>query len=151
MSIRRDFPDLPPVWATGVLALQVAAALLLPWGRFASGGAAILGAVGCVAGLALILWAALWFRAKDTSIEPRDTPRALIVEGPFRLSRNPIYAGMALILIGAGLLLGSVPAILLALAFPPIVTRRFILEEEAALRRTFGPEAEEYLRGSRRW
>ena len=104
-----------------------------------------------VAGLALAVWAALWFRRKRTSIEPRDRPTALIVEGPFRIDRNPIYAGVALMLFGAGVVLGALSSVLLALAFPWIVTRRFILDEEAALREAFGAEAEAYIARTRRW
>ena len=150
MSIRRDFPDLPPVWAAGTLGLQWAATEWVPLvrlGRLADG----LGWVSVVAGLALAVWAALWFRRKRTTIEPRETPSTLIVEGPFRINRNPIYAGMALVLLGAGLVLGALSAVLLAIAFPIVVTRRFILGEEDALRAAFGEEADAYLARTRRW
>ena len=102
-------------------------------------------------GLALIGWAALWFRRKRTSIEPREVPRALIVEGPYRVNRNPIYAGMALILLGAGLVLGALSSVVLAFAFPFIITRRFVIGEEAALREAFGAEADAYIARTRRW
>ena len=151
MSIRRDFPDIPPVWAGGVLAVQWAAARWLPLLRFDAGWADALGWALVVAGLALAVWAALWFRRKRTSIEPRDRPTALIVEGPFRIDRNPIYAGMALMLIGAALVLGALSSVALAFAFPWIVTRRFVLGEEAALREAFGAEADAYIARTRRW
>ena len=150
MSIRRDFPDVPPIWALGVLAAQALAAWLLPLVETGPATRAI-GWAAVAGGLCLIAWAAAWFRRKDTSIELRDVPRALIVEGPYRLNRNPIYSGMALFLIGAGLAMGAWSAALLALAFPPIVTRRFILGEEAALRAAFGPAAERYVAATRRW
>ena len=151
MSIRRDFPDIPPVWAAGVLAVQWVAARWLPLLRFDAGWTGVLGWALVVVGIALAVWAALWFRRKRTSIEPRDRPTALIVEGPFRIDRNPIYAGMALVLIGAGLVLGALSSVALAFAFPWIATRRFILGEEDALRETFGAEAEAYIARTRRW
>ncbi len=151
MSIRRDFPDIPPVWAAGVLAAQVLTGEIMPLVRFGTDAATALGSLAVVAGLALIGWAGLWFRRKRTTIEPRGGPSALIVEGPFRINRNPIYAGMSLALLGAGLILGALSSALLAFAFPLIVTRRFILGEEAALREAFGPEAERYLSATRRW
>ncbi len=151
MSIRRDFPDLPPVWALATLAVQAIAAWGLPLvplvGPLVSTG----GWLAIFAGLGLIGWSAFWFRRKRTSIEPRETPARLIVEGPFRLNRNPIYTGMGLVLLGCGLLLGALSSVLLAFAFPLVVTRRFVRAEEAALRRAFGPAAEDYISGSRRW
>ena len=90
MSVR-DFPDIPPVWAAGCFAAQFALSLLPgPAPRAAPLGWALI-----AVGLVLIAWSAWWFWRKSTSIEPREVPRRLIVEGPFRLNRNPIYTGMA--------------------------------------------------------
>jgi protein-S-isoprenylcysteine O-methyltransferase Ste14 len=48
-----------------------------------------------------------WFWRKKTTIEPHHTPTALIVEGPYRLSRNPIYLALLALLAGYVLRLGS--------------------------------------------
>lgn len=151
MSIRRDFPDIPPVWALLTLASQAAAAWLLPVASFGHPLASAFGWIVVALGLGLIGWSVLWFWRKRTSIEPRDTPARLIVEGPFEINRNPIYTGMTLVLVGCGFLLGALSSILLAAVFPLVATRRFIRAEEEALRRAFGPEAETYIAGSRRW
>jgi protein-S-isoprenylcysteine O-methyltransferase Ste14 len=145
--VTRGFPDLPPVWAAGMAAAGWVLARTVPlaplpappgWGLVA-------------AGVALILWAAAWFRARRTTIEPHRTPTALIVEGPFRFNRNPIYTGMTLILLGWAFLLGAASALVPAAVFALLVTRRFIVGEEAALRLAFGPEAARYLAATRRW
>ena len=151
MSIRRDFPDIPPMWALGVLAVQWGLSRVLPVVRIDGAATTALGWALVAAGFGLALWAALWFRRKRTSIEPRDRPTALIVEGPFRARRNPIYTGMALVLIGAGLLLGALSSLVAAFAFPWIVTRRFVLGEEEALVAAFGEQARRYLARTRRW
>lgn len=151
MSIRRDFPDLPPVWWAGTLAAQTAAAWVVPLVNFGGLWADVLGGAAVILGLGLVVWSAVWFRRKRTSIEPREEPRALIVEGPYRLSRNPIYLGMAVGLFGTGFMLGSLSAIFLAALFPPVITHRFILGEEAALRAAFGLDAKRYLARTRRW
>ena len=145
----KKFPDLPPIWALAMAMLSwllagIFPVLLLPPLPLA---ATLVGA----GGLTLILWSAFWFRRKQTSIEPHHTPTALIVEGPYRLSRNPIYLGMALILAGLALWFGAVSSWLPVLAFPVIITRRFIDREEAALRAAFGSEAEDYLTRTGRW
>lgn len=143
------FPDLPPIWALGALGVSALLARVLPlvilprlvWPALLVG----------LAGVVLILWSALWFRRKATPIMPRETAKALIVEGPFRVNRNPIYTGMALILAGFALWFGALSAWLPVVAFPLIITRRFILGEEAGLRASFPGEAEAYLKATRRW
>ncbi|MBF9030147.1 isoprenylcysteine carboxylmethyltransferase family protein [Rhodobacterales bacterium HKCCE3408] len=114
----------------------------------------VLRAVGIVialAGVVLIGWSAYWFRRRRTKIEPHHDPLALIVEGPFRLSRNPIYLGMLAILTGQVLWLGALPGLLLPPLFFDILTRRFVLPEEARLRDGFGPAARRYMERTRRW
>ncbi|GAB1378554.1 methyltransferase family protein [Pararhodobacter aggregans] len=150
MSHLRGFPDLPPVWAFGVFLLQGLLARLLPLAGL-GGWAWPLGWVLLAAGLGLAGWAALWFWRKRTAIEPRRVPKALIVEGPYRLNRNPIYTGMALALLGTGFLWGTLSALLVVALFPPLITHRFIRAEEQALLDTFGAEAERYSAATRRW
>lgn len=143
----KGFPDLPPIWAMGAALAAWLLATYLPLWTFPAG----YGRFTIVAGLALIIWAAFWFRRKATPIEPHAAPRALIVEGPFRINRNPIYTGLILMVAGYAVGLGAVSALLPALAFPVILHRRFVLPEEARLRAAFGAEAEAYFRQTRRW
>ncbi|MCB8836542.1 isoprenylcysteine carboxylmethyltransferase family protein [Aurantimonas sp. VKM B-3413] len=151
MSIRRDFPDLPPVWALGTAVLEWLGARFLPLGSFWSPPAALAGIVLVIGGVALAGWAALWFRRKRTPIEPGETPRQLIVEGPYRFNRNPIYSGMALVLFGIALWLGAFSSFLLAAIFPIVIHIRFVRREEAMLREAFGEEAERFFARTRRW
>ena len=150
-AIRHRFPDLPPIWALGVALAAVAVGRLLPPGRFEAPLFRGLGILLILAGALLIGWAALWFRRKRTTIEPYSTPTRLIVEGPFRINRNPIYTGMALIVFGATFLWGGPPGLIFGMIFPLLITLRFILGEEAALRTAFGAEADSYFAQSRRW
>src|SRR5437764_409508 len=52
-------------------------------------------------------WVAVVFVRRKTTITPGEVSSDLVTDGPFRLSRNPIYLGMALILVAVALLLGS--------------------------------------------
>ncbi|MEM9012802.1 MAG: isoprenylcysteine carboxylmethyltransferase family protein [Pseudomonadota bacterium] len=144
-----DALDLPPVWTVlfGMIAFGLSS--ILPIWTFAFGPG--LGVGLMLAGVALIVWAAIWFRRMGTPIEPRNTPSALLVEGPYRLNRNPIYTGMTVVLIGWALILGTLSALILALLFPLIMTYRFVLGEEEGLRQTFGAKAEAYFARTRRW
>ena len=151
MSVLHDFPDLPPVWMLGHAVAAWALSDLAPLWRFAGAVPQTLGAVLVVGGASLAVWASVWFWRKRTTIEPREEPRALIVEGPFRINRNPIYTGMALMLLGWALWLGALSAVLVVLPFAWIIGRRFVAGEEAALREAFGAEAERYIGATRRW
>lgn len=58
---------------------------------------------------------------------------------------------MAIVVLGTALLFATLSAVLVAIAFPAIVDRRFVEREEAALRGAFGAEADRYFARTRRW
>jgi protein-S-isoprenylcysteine O-methyltransferase Ste14 len=150
-AVLKGFPDLPPVWLLLALVLVWVLGTYLPLVRLFGPVWQAAGILAAVSGFALIGWAALWFWRKRTTIEPHHDPSALIVEGPYRLSRNPIYLGLLAILAGAVLWQGALSPLPVPFAFAAILTRRFIEPEESALRRAFGAEAERYLGATRRW
>ncbi|TFL19677.1 methyltransferase family protein [Jannaschia formosa] len=145
----KGFPDLPPIWLLGA----VAASWLLGRGPGPSAGPVgeWVGGAAVVLGLGLILWAAIWFRRKRTPIMPHHDPDALIVEGPYRLSRNPIYLAMVVIAAGVALRQDSLLALLPVPALWWVLDRRFAAVEEARLQARFGAAAEPYLAQTRRW
>ena len=63
-------------------------------------------------GVYLILATPIWFKRKSTTIIPRRKPTTLIVDGPFKMSRNPMYLGMVMLSFGVGLSLGSIQAVI---------------------------------------
>lgn len=142
--------DWPPLWLALFLAVAwgISALLLMPvFGRFGDvlGGALVLlgfGLMGLAAGEML--------RAR-TTVVPRRQARQLVISGLFRFSRNPIYLGDSLILLGACLWLDTAPALLLVPLFIWVINTRFITGEEAHLRQTFGTEYENYCAAVRRW
>ncbi len=112
-------------------------------------------AVGLVAaalGLALALWCVLTFALVGRGTPaPFDPPRRLVVRGPYRFVRNPMYIGAAIALAGAALFYRSLP-LLGYLALFLLVTHLFVcVYEEPTLRRAFGAEYEAYCRRVRRW
>lgn len=146
----KGFPDLPPIWLLGTMALSWGLARLLP--APSPGAVGLwLGAGIIVAGLALIAWSGLWFLRKRTPIEPHHAPKALIVEGPYRVSRNPIYLALVAIALGYALRQENILALLPVPVLLVILDRRFASAEESGLRAAFGAQAETYLRTTRRW
>lgn len=130
-------------WGLHLLAFGAAAA---PLGR-----APVAGSLLAAAGLGWMLWAAWLFRQAGTTLRPTGQPAVLVEEGPYRLGRNPMYLGMAAVLVGAALALG-VPLLLgAAAAFVAVVQRVHIPYEEARLQRHFGGWWRDYAGQVRRW
>jgi len=147
----KGFPDLPPLWLAGFCVLAWALARFFPYAYLGGPVLQAIAAALTLAGIGMILWSAIWFVRKETTIEPHHTPTALIVEGPYRVSRNPIYLGMVAILTGLVLWYGALSGVILPGLFVSVLTLRFIMPEEDGLRATFGDEAEAYMAATRRW
>lgn len=82
---------------------------------------------------------------------PFDPPRRLVIAGPYRWVRNPMYIGAGIALLGAALFYQSTALALYALGFL-VITHLFVtLYEEPHLRRIFGPSYDEYRRTVHRW
>ena len=107
-----------------------------------------LGASG--AALALTCIVTFVFVGRGTPA-PFDPPRRLVVQGPYRLIRNPMYVGAGLALAGAALFYQSIPLLGYAGLFL-LMTHVFVVwYEEPALRRTFDRDYEVYCRRVGRW
>ena len=119
------------------------AALLAP--------AHLAGICAIVAGAALMIGAPLLFLRHRTTIIPQADARSMIVGGPYRLSRNPMYLGLTSAYLGVTLLTASLWPLLL-LAFPLwVIQTKTIPFEERALTRLFGEPYRAYQRRVRRW
>lgn len=136
-----------------LLALVAAAAAdqLLPLSDWPPSPWNLLGAAPLASGLALALFAESQFRRAGTAVNPYARASALVTGGAFSVSRNPMYLGVVLVLLGAALLLASVPALLVAPAYAALVRSRFILPEEAKLAAQFGDAYSAYRSATRRW
>ena len=141
--------DLPPIWLIGhLLAAWLIGSLVPPML-----GEAIRALGGAIAGLGVLLMALAireMVRARTTVI-PRRAPTALVTTGVFAISRNPIYLGDALVLLGAVLWWDAVLALPVVASFVSVITARFIRDEEARLTEAFGPEFDLWAARVRRW
>jgi protein-S-isoprenylcysteine O-methyltransferase Ste14 len=82
---------------------------------------------------------------------PFDPPRRLVIRGPYRLLRNPMYMGGALWVLGLALFYRSAALALYSTAFLAIAHAFVVRYEEPTLQRMFGNEYREYCRLVRRW
>ena len=116
-----------------------------PWNR--------LGGLMAAVGIAVDLAALVRFRKVGTTVNPLDPSKAsrLVTDGIFRVSRNPMYLGLVLLLIGWGVWLGSASPWLVPPLFVVVITLVQIIPEEQALSRNFGEEYVLYQRSAARW
>ena len=111
----------------------------------------IVGVPAIIAGFTLITLAVIRFWKAGTDPEPWKPSTALVVDGVYKLTRNPMYVGMALVYVAIALFFDC--GLALALLVPAILAIHFgvILREERYLARLFGEPYEVFKRSSRRW
>ncbi|MGH9386254.1 MAG: methyltransferase family protein [Vicinamibacterales bacterium] len=112
------------------------------------GAGMLLGACGAALALTCILTFVSVGRGTPA---PFDPPRRLVVQGPYRFVRNPMYLGAGLALTGAALFYQSIRLLGYAVAFLVITHLFVVLYEEPTLRRTFDGAYETYCARVGRW
>ena len=104
-----------------------------------------------VLGLALAAWAVATMRRAGTRFETHQPTTRIVSAGPYRLTRNPIYAGMFLALIGLAIGFDSLWLLGALAAFYPVIRYGVVAREEAYLERKFGGAYLDYKARVRRW
>jgi protein-S-isoprenylcysteine O-methyltransferase Ste14 len=103
-------------------------------------------------GFGLVVWCLVTFAfAGKGTAAPFDPPRKLVVVGPYRFVRNPIYIGAVLAMVGAAMVLWTGWLILYAIIVLIVTHLLVILYEEPHLRRVFGQPYDDYLKTVHRW
>jgi protein-S-isoprenylcysteine O-methyltransferase Ste14 len=110
-----------------------------------------LGFVPIVLGLGITLAADKLFKQAQTTVHPFKESSLLITVGVYRLSRNPMYLGMTLVLLGVALLLGSLTPFIYIPIFVILINEKFIKTEEKMLEEQFGRTWLEYSLRVGRW
>ncbi len=102
-------------------------------------------------GSAFMLWGLLTFVRARTGVIPFRPATKLVTHGPYRFSRNPMYAGLSVAYVGFSIWVNSLwPMLMLPLALW-VLWKVFIEREEAYLAGTFGEAFESYRERVRRW
>jgi protein-S-isoprenylcysteine O-methyltransferase Ste14 len=144
----------PPVIYAATLALSIILHRLFPL-RLMPGNARSIrrpaGIALIVAGLIPAAWAARTMHRHGNSPDPNHPVASLVVDGPFRFSRNPIYLSLTACYLGVGMLLGTVWHLLLLPLLMAVMRRGVVDREEAYLSRRFGEEYRVYMADVRRW
>jgi len=142
---------LPPVYFGLALLVMLALHIFVPAGQYLGGPWRLIGVPVLLLGLATGIAAALEFRQHETAIHPHAEALSLVTTGVYGWSRNPMYLGLVLILIGIALLLGTSTPTLVPPIFAFLVDQLFIQVEEERLAEQFGRDFDLYRQRVRRW
>ncbi len=144
-------PLLPPTYFLLALMLMAGLHVVIPLREVVGWPWRWLGAVPVLTGAALNVLCSRLFERHGTTVKPFEESTVFVVDGPFRYSRNPMYLGMLLILLGISVSLGSLTPLIVLPLFGWLITVRFIVPEERALARRFPSDYPEYEKRVRRW
>lgn len=122
-----------------------------PVARITSSVYSSLGIVALVGGVLISGWTVVLFKKRKNTLWPRKNPQTLEIYGPFRFTRNPLYLGFFLVLLGVDILLGSLAPLIFPILFLSIINTRVIPFEEKNMEMVFGSQYLDYKRKVRRW
>jgi len=141
----------PPIYFLASLLAMLALHRYLPIARILTPPLTWAGLVPLLMGMAMAIAGARAFGRAGTSVRPFRDAKALVTDGIFRVSRNPMYLGMISALLGVAILLGTIGAFLPVPLFFFVLQHSFVQPEEAMLERLFGESYRDYRRRVRRW
>lgn len=151
MTAPRKSPQ-PPLLFLGCLLAGWVLGLLRPVEtRLPARPRLLLGAALTLLAAGLGTWGLRTFRKRGTTHEPNGVATALLTEGPYRFTRNPLYLALATLHAGLGLLLDSVWVLLFTPLLLLLLDRLVIAREEVRLRALFGEDYLAFRRRVRRW
>jgi protein-S-isoprenylcysteine O-methyltransferase Ste14 len=110
-----------------------------------------IGAAIFALGFALACWAIIAFRSAGTAVQGTEPTTAIVEDGPYRFSRNPIYFGMFVGLAGVAVGFNTLWVLFALVLFYFIVRNGVVAREEAYLERKFGGAYLNYKSRVRRW
>ena len=143
----------PPILMLLAAVLMWALDHWMPLGRWIASPWNRLGGLAVAIGVAVDVAALMRFRQVGTTVNPLDPSKAshLVTDGVFRISRNPMYLGLVLLLIGWAVWLGSATPWLVPPLFVIVITVVQIIPEEQVLGQRFGEQYVSYQRSVARW
>jgi protein-S-isoprenylcysteine O-methyltransferase Ste14 len=141
----------PPALYTGTLLVELVLSFVFPIDFLPRSISLILGAIAIIGAGSIAISAFRAMRLAQTAVNPSQPTTAIVSDGVFSWSRNPIYLSLTLLYSAIALLLGSLWALLLLLPLLFVVQIGIVKREEIYLERKFGDEYLRYKASVRRW
>ena len=142
---------IPPVYFLAALLFMAVLAYLMPVAHLIYVPLRLCGGVFILAGLAITTTAAWAFKHANTPIRPFELATTLVITGIYRYTRNPMYLGMLIMLVGTWIALGKLSPVFVIPIFFFILLEGFVKPEEEVLEKIFGDKYRDYKSSVRRW
>jgi protein-S-isoprenylcysteine O-methyltransferase Ste14 len=140
----------PPILAGALLLITLILHFMLPEERIV-GWHHLIGLILTVAGIGLSSFAAALFQARETTRKPYGEPSAFVVQPPYTWTRNPMYLGLTIALLGLAIFFDSTVMLLAPAAFFVVIDKMLIPREEETMERLFSQQYVDYKDRVRRW
>ena len=151
LSVSNSIRIIPPLYIVALIMLGYGLQWLLPWSLQAESSWRTAGFLITVVSFCLYLWTVWTMKASGTTIDMRKPARTLLVHGPFRFSRNPMYLAALLLFAGLGLITNAVWFWLSGAVFQQILQHLIVPIEERQLAELFTDRYQNYRQQVRRW
>ncbi len=148
---KRHRLDIPPVYLVLAMVMMVAFDHWLPLATLLDGNWTFSGIILIIGGIGLAVVAERLFARSGTGVRPFTPSTAVVRTGPYRVTRNPMYLGMVILLFGGFLLSGKLGPLLVIPCFVWWIHIHFILPEEAHMEHHLGQAYLDYKQSVRRW
>ena len=142
---------IPPMIFYGFILLSIVLNIFVPIKKLIVQPYNYLGIVLILFGLLIDVWAWMLFRRRKTTLNPYKIPSKLETSNLFKISRNPMYFGMDLVLWGLSIFFGSLITFIFPILFIILIEKLFIKFEEENLEERFGKKYIDYKKKVRRW
>lgn len=155
--MQHDAPDnanviaLPPLIYTAAFVVGWLIHLAFPLPIMPGRLARVIGVLFMLASFPIAITALRALRQAQTTFDTMKPTTAIVTEGPFRYSRNPLYVSLTLLYLGVALLINALSIVLLVVPVLVVIQHGVIGREEAYLERKFGEEYLSYKARVRRW
>ena len=141
----------PPILVLVLLILSALLTWVVPIASFTIPFHGVISALFILAGLGFSGAGFFTFKYRRTPVRPGAEPALLVLEGPYRITRNPMYLGLLLFSIGWFFAAQSIWFLVPPILFFLLINFRLIPFEEQLLKEHFGAEYETYCQRVRRW
>lgn len=154
MANDTDHPDviaMPPLIMLAFLVAGLALDAVWPAPVLPGNAQYVVGPLVFAAGIGLMAWAMGRFGAAGTNVPTRLPANAIVTDGPYRLTRNPIYVSMVLGFVGVAVTVDSLWLYALVVPFMAVIHFGVVRREERYLEDKFGDAYRRYRASVRRW
>ena len=141
----------PPVYVLATLFAMLAAHMLVPIAQIIAFPWRLLGCAPLLLGVALVVYSLRLFGIHKTTPKPFGVAAVLVTSGAFRVTRNPMYVGIILMLSGIACFFGTVGPWLVIPVLGILLDVIFVRREEEKMELIFGDAYRRYKTRVRRW